>query len=321
MLYRRLGKTDLKVSEIGFGAWGIGGGWGERDDKTALAALERSLELGLNFIDTALAYGQGHSEKLVGEAVRKSGKSAIIATKVPPKNLIWPAQKGTYFRDVFPKAYVLECTDRSLDNLGLAQMDLQQFHVWNDEWATQDEWHDVVRELKSSGRTKAYGISINDHEPDNVLKALETGIVDTVQVIFNIFDQAPLTNLFPACQKNDVGVIVRVPLDEGGLTGAITPETQFEEGDWRNNYFKDDRKQEVSERVQKLSFLLDNGIANIAEAALRFTLSHPAVSTVIPGMRSPKRVEANMAVSDGNLLSKEDLEQLKAHAWQRNFYR
>ena len=257
----------------------------------------------------------------MGEAVRKSGKSVIIATKVPPKNLIWPAQKGSYFRDVFPKDYVLECTDRSLDNLGLAQMDLQQFHVWNDDWATQDEWHDTVRELKTSGRTKAYGISINDHEPDNVLKALETGIVDTVQVIYNIFDQAPSVNLFPACQKNDVGVIVRVPLDEGGLTGVITPETQFEEGDWRNNYFKDDRKQEVSDRVEKLSFLLHDGVSTIAEAALRFTLSHPVVSTVIPGMRSPKRVEANVAVSDGKLLSKEDLEHLKAHAWQRNFYR
>jgi aryl-alcohol dehydrogenase-like predicted oxidoreductase len=321
MRYRPLGKTGLQVSEIGFGAWGIGGGWGERDDKTALAALERALGLGLNFIDTALGYGEGHSEKLVGEAVRASGKEVIVASKVPPKNRVWPARKGTNFKDAFPKDYVLECTDISLKNLGMEQLHVQQFHVWDDAWASQDEWHDTVQELKTSGRIKAFGISINDHEPDNVLDALGTGLVDSVQVIYNIFDQAPAENLFPACQKHNIGVIVRVPLDEGGLTGTITPDTQFEEEDWRNNYFRGERKQQVFERVQALSFLLHDGVTNIAEAALRFTLSHPAVSTVIPGMRSPKRVDANVAVSDGKLLSASDLEKLKAHAWQRDFYK
>jgi aryl-alcohol dehydrogenase-like predicted oxidoreductase len=318
--YRQLGKTGIEVSEIGFGAWGIGGGWGERDDKTALAALERALELGLTFIDTALAYGEGHSERLIGEVVRGSGKEVVIASKVPPKNRVWPAQKGSPLEETFPKDYVLECTDLSLANLGVERLDVMQFHVWDDAWAEQDEWRETVHELKSSGRVRAFGLSINDHEPDNALAALETGLVDTVQVIYNIFDQTPQERLLPACLRLGVGVIVRVPLDEGGLTGAITQETQFEEGDWRSRYFKGERKREVYERTQALGFLTEEG-SSLAEAALRFTLSHPAVSTVIPGMRSPGRVEQNVAVSDGQLLSVKELDELKAHAWPRNFYR
>ena len=320
MLYRQLGKTGTEVSEIGFGAWGIGGGWGERDDAQAVAALERALELGVTFIDTALGYGEGHSERLVGQAVRESGQEIVVATKVPPKNRIWPAQKGSTLAETFPKDYVLEATDRSLENLGMERVDVMQFHVWDDAWAEEDEWRETVSELKSSGRVRAFGLSINDHEPDNALAALETGLVDTVQVIYNIFDQTPQERLLPTCLRLGVGVIVRVALDEGGLTGAITPDTEFEAGDWRASYFKGERKREVFERTQALSFLTEDG-SSLAEAALRFTLSHPAVSTVIPGMRSPGRVEQNVKVSDGQLLSVKTLDELKAHAWPRNFYR
>ena len=320
MQYRQLGKSGIEVSEVGFGAWGIGGGWGERDDETALAALGRALELGVTFIDTALGYGEGHSEQLVGQAVRESGKEVVVATKVPPKNRIWPAQKGSTLSETFPKDYVLECTDKSLENLGLERVDVLQFHVWDDAWTEQDEWRETVQELKSSGRMRAFGLSINDHEPDNALAALETGLVDSVQVIYNIFDQSPQEQLLPACERLGVGVIVRVALDEGGLTGAITPETEFEEGDWRASYFKGDRKRQVYERTQALGFLTEDG-SSLAEAALRFVLSHPAVSTVIPGMRSPGRVEQNVRVSDGSYLSVKTLDELKAHAWPRNFYR
>ncbi len=320
MHYRQLGKTGIEVSEVGFGAWGIGGGWGERDDKAALAALERALELGVNFIDTALAYGEGHSEKLIGEAVRGSDKGVVVATKVPPKDRVWPAQKGSRLSDVFPKDYVLECTDRSLENLATDRLDVLQFHVWDDAWAEQDEWRETVRELKDSGRIRAFGLSVNDHEADNVLAALETGLVDSVQVIYNIFEQTPQENLLPACLRHGVGVIVRVALDEGGLTGAITPDTEFEEGDWRQSYFKGDRKREVFERTEALKFLTEDG-SSLAEAALRFVLSHPAVSSVIPGMRSPGRVEQNVEVSDGQPFSVEMLARLKEHAWPRNFYR
>ena len=320
MQYRQLGKSGVEVSEIGFGAWGIGGGWGERDDQAALAALERALELGLTFIDTALGYGEGHSEQLVGQAVQASGKEVVVATKVPPKNRIWPAQKGSTLSETFPKDYVLECTDKSLENLGVERVDVLQFHVWDDAWAEQDEWRETVQELKSSGRVRAFGLSINDHEPDNALAALETGLVDSVQVIYNIFDQSPQERLLPACERLGVGVIARVALDEGGLTGATTPEREFEEGDWRASYFKGDRKRQVYERTQALGFLTEDG-SSLAEAALRFVLSHPAVSTVIPGMRSPGRVEQNVQVSDGNYLSVKTLDELKAHAWPRNFYR
>ena len=320
MQYRQLGKSGIEVSEIGFGAWGIGGGWGERDDGAALAALERALELGVNFIDTALGYGEGHSEQLVGQAVRASGKEVVVATKVPPKNRTWPAQKGSTLSETFPKDYVLECTDKSLENLDVERVDVLQFHVWDDAWTEQDEWRETVQELKSSGRVRAFGLSINDHEPDNALAALETGLVDSVQVIYNIFDQSPQERLLPTCDRLGVGVIVRVALDEGGLTGAITPETEFEEGDWRADYFKGDRKRQVYERTQALGFLTEDG-SSLAEAALRFVLSHPAVSTVIPGMRSPGRVEQNVRVSDGQYLSVKTLDELRAHAWPRNFYR
>jgi aryl-alcohol dehydrogenase-like predicted oxidoreductase len=320
MHYRDLGKTGMKVSEIGFGSWGIGGGWGERNDDKALEALKFALEQGVNFIDTALAYGEGHSEKLVGEVVRGSGKEVYVASKVPPKNRVWPAQKGSSLKDTFPKEYVLECTERSLENLGMDTLDVQQFHVWDDAWADEDEWHDTVRTLKDQGLIRAFGISINDHQPNNVLAALETGLVDTVQVIYNIFDQTPEERLFPACERLGVGVIVRVALDEGGLTGAITPDTVFEEGDWRANYFSGDRKRQTYERAKALEFLLHDGVETLAEAALRFTLSPSAVSTVIPGMRSPARVEKNTAIADGKGLPQADLAKLKAHAWPRNFY-
>lgn len=321
MRYRRLGRTGFEVSEVGFGAWGIGGGWGPKRDDEARAALERALEVGVNLVDTALAYGEGHSERLVGEVVRASGRRVFVATKVPPMDRVWPAHAGKPLRAVFPRQHVLDSTERSLEHLGLDAIDLQQLHVWNDEWADQDEWQLTARELKESGRVRAFGISINDHEPDNALRALETGLIDSVQVIYNIFDQRPQERLFPACQRLDVGVLARVPLDEGGLTGSVRPDTTFEPGDWREEYFKGERKREVFERAERLRFLLHDGVETLAEAALRFTLSNPAVTTVIPGMRSPARVDANARASDGRPLPQDDLERLKEHAWPRNFYR
>jgi aryl-alcohol dehydrogenase-like predicted oxidoreductase len=325
MQYRRLGRTGMQVSEIGFGAWGIGGdAWGSPRDAEAIKALERALDAGLNFIDTALAYGEGHSERLVGEVVRRSGRrvgeDVFVATKVPPKDRVWPARAGSRLEDVFPYEHVVGCAERSLEHLGLPHIDLLQLHVWNDEWAGLEDWRRAFRDLRERGVVRHFGISINDHQPDNALAALETGLVDVVQVIYNIFDQTPEARLFPKCRELDVGVIARVPLDEGGLTGAIGPDTRFEPGDWREHYFRGERRREVAERVDALGFLLHDGVNSIAEAALRFCLSNPAVSTVIPGMRSPARVDANARVSDGRGLPTEDLERLKAHAWPRNFY-
>jgi len=320
MRYRKLGRTGLEVSEIGFGAWGIGGAqWLGAEDQESLRALEVARSNGINFFDTALAYGDGHSERLIGRAFRSDAK-AIIATKVPPKNGIWPAQKGTALREVFPKAYVLDCLEQSLRNLGRGHVDLLQFHVWNDEWSTDPEWLDTMHTLRSEKKTRFVGISINDHQPANAMRALETGLVDCVQVIYNIFDQSPEDELFQYCQEKRIGVIVRVPFDEGSLTGKVRPETKFPDGDFRNVYFSGDRKQQVWERVQKIAADTKTEIDRLPELALRFVLSHPAVSTVIPGMRSTRHVSANARVSDLGPLDTQTRATLARHRWVRNFY-
>jgi aryl-alcohol dehydrogenase-like predicted oxidoreductase len=321
MHFRRLGKTGLEVSEVGYGAWGIGKSqWMGAEDDESLRALNRAIDLGLNFIDTALAYGRGHSERLVGQVVREREETVYVATKIPPKNRIWPAPAGLHPGEVFPKEYVRECTETSLRNLSFEAIDVQQFHVWQDEWVGEGDWLEAVEELKSEGKIRFFGVSINDHQPANAVRLIETGVVDTVQVIYNVFDQTPEDELLPACGEHDVGVIVRVPFDEGALTGRITPETTFDEGDFRNDYFRGDRKEQVYERVRAIVSELGVTEDEIAEVALRYVLSHPAVSTVIPGMRSVRNVERNMAVADGKGLPEDQARRLKAHRWVRNFY-
>ncbi|HXM44303.1 MAG TPA: aldo/keto reductase [Bryobacteraceae bacterium] len=321
MKYRRLGRTDFEIGEVGYGAWGIGGTqWLGGTDDESLTALRRAIDLGLNFIDTALAYGAGHSEQLVGQVVRDAGRRIYVATKVPPKNLLWPARPGIDIEEVFPYDYILRSTERSLKNLGVETIDLQQLHVWNPEWIAREEWRRALEELKRSGKARAVGISINDHQPDSALDIVETGLIDTVQVIYNIFDQSPERGLFPLAMARDVGVIARVPLDEGSLTGKIDEQTRFPTGDFREGYFKGDRKKQVREHVESL--LRDLGVeaASLPEIALRFCLSHPAVSTVIPGMRSLRNAEANCAAPDRGPLPEETLAMLRGHAWDRNFY-
>jgi aryl-alcohol dehydrogenase-like predicted oxidoreductase len=319
--YRRLGRTGLEVSEIGYGAWGIGKSqWLGAQDDESLRALNTAIDLGLNFIDTALGYGEGHSERLVGQVVSEREERVYVATKIPPKNGKWPAPAGLHPDETFPADHVRECTHRSLKNLGLDAIDVQQFHVWHDEWVGEGDWLEAVEDLKKEGKIRFFGVSINDHEPHNAIRLIETGVVDTVQVIYNVFDQSPEDELFPACQEHDVGVIVRVPFDEGALTARITPETTFEEGDFRNDYFRGDRKQGVYERVSAMIAELGVTVDEMAEVALRYVLSHPAVSTVIPGMRSVRNVERNVAVGDGRGLPEDQVRRLKAHRWVRNFY-
>lgn len=322
MYYRTLGKTGLKVSEIGYGAWGIGkSSWIGASDDESIKALHRAIELGLNFIDTALGYGNGHSERLVGQVVREYTDTPIfIATKIPPKNYQWPARAGVPVEDAFTAEHIIACTEQSLRNLGQDTIDVQQFHVWSDEWVDKGDWLDAVQKLKAQGKIRYFGISINDHQPNNAIELIKTGVVDTVQVIYNIFDQSPEDVLLPVCQEHQVGVIVRVALDEGGLTGAITPETTFTKGDFRNDYFRGDRKQQVYDRVNRIADDLGITTDQMAETAIRYVLSHPAVSTVIPGMRSVRNVERNMCVGDGRGLPQEQVAKLKKHRWIRNFY-
>jgi aryl-alcohol dehydrogenase-like predicted oxidoreductase len=320
--YRRLGRTGIEVSEIGYGAWGIGGAqWGGADDDDSIAALNHAIDLGVNFIDTALAYGEGRSERLVGEVVHRRPETIHVATKVPPKNGTWPAPDDARVEDVFPGDHVLRCARRSLANLGLDTITLLQLHVWNDAWADQGDWRDAVEELRSAGVVRFFGVSINDHEPANSLRLIESGAADTVQVIYNVFDQSPEDELFRACREHDIGVIARVPLDEGGLTGTLQPDSKFAEDDHRSHYFRGDRPREVHERVARIASDLGIAETEVAETALRYVLSEPTVSTVIPGMRSKRNVERNVAISDGRGLDERRREKLHAHRWLRNFYR
>jgi aryl-alcohol dehydrogenase-like predicted oxidoreductase len=318
MRYRKLGRTGLEVSELGYGAWGIGKTmWIGADDEESLRALRRAIELGVNFIDTALRYGGGHSEQLVGKVVREASETVYVATKVPPKNLEWPARAGTPADDAFPGDWVVECAEESLRNLGLETIDVLQFHVWSDDWTGQGTWLDAVERLKADGKIRFFGVSINDHQPENALRLVEAGHVDSVQVIYNVFDQSPEDELFAAVREADVGVIVRVPLDEGGLTGKVTPETKFPKGDFRNSYFGGDRKQEVWNRVQAITRDLEIPVERMPEIALRFCLTDPAVSTVIAGMRAIRNVEANAEAVELGPLSDRELELLRPHRWVR----
>lgn len=320
---RTLGRTGWQITEIGYGAWGIGGNqWRGHSDDDSLKALRRALELGLNFIDTALAYNEGHSEQLIARTLKETGAKAWVATKIPPKNRIWPAQPGIGIGEVFPYDYCVSSTETSLRNLGTDTIDLMQFHVWNQEWVPSDEWRRVIEDLKRAGKVRHFGISINDHQPASALSAMETGLIDTVQVIYNVFDQSPEQELFPACERLNIGVLARVPLDEGALTGKITPETQFDPGEFRAWYFRDNRRQEVFEKVNSLAADLKaaGSLEPLAVTALQFCLTNPAVSTVIPGMRQVRNVDQNMAVSEKGPLPAQILGVLKRHAWNKNYY-
>ena len=320
MQYRKLGRTGFEVSDIGYGAWGIGGKqWLGGADDESLAALRRAIELGVNLIDTALAYGDGHSEELVGEIVRHAPHKIFVATKVPPKNRVWPAHAGTPIADVFPYDYIIASTEESLRNLKLDTIDLLQLHVWNDAWVARDEWRRALEDLKRSGKVRSIGVSATEHDPNSALAVMRTGLIDAVQVIYNIFDQTPEAHMLPLAQELNIGILARVPLDEGALSGTMTANTTFPPGDFREFYFKGNRKQQVVEHVDALRKDLGAGV-NLPETALRFCLSHPAVSSVIPGMRTRRHVESNAAQSDLGALDTAALAILKRHAWDRNFY-
>ncbi|HXA48998.1 MAG TPA: aldo/keto reductase [Candidatus Acidoferrum sp.] len=319
MRYRKLGRTGIEVSEIGYGAWGIGGKqWLGGGDDESLEALARAIDLGVNLIDTALAYGDGHSEQLVGQIVRDADRKIYIATKVPPKNRVWPATAATPIEDVFPYDYILASAEESLRNLGLETIDLLQLHVWTDAWVDRDEWKRAFEDLKRSGKVQSVGISATEHDPDSTLAAMKTGLIDAVQVIYNIFDQSPEARMFPLALERNIGILARVPLDEGALSGHFSESTTFPAGDFRDWYFRGDRKKQVVDHVDALHRDLDG--ASIPDTALRFCLSHPAVSSVIPGMRTRRHVESNTALSDAGPLSGDTLAILKRHAWDRNYY-
>ena len=316
MKYRRFGKTDWQVSEIGYGMWGMAG-WTGSDDDESMTSLQRSVDLGVNFFDTAWGYGEGHSEALLGRLIKQNpDKKLYTATKMPPKNFIWPSRREFTLDDCFPPDHIEKYVHYSLENAKLESFDLMQFHVWEDSWVEDDRWAKKMDELRTQGLISAVGISINRWEPWNGVKAVRSGLIDAVQVIYNIFDQNPEDELFPACEEMDVAVIARVPFDEGTLTGNLTLESTWPEDDWRSTYFVPENLQSSVEHGDALRPLVPDGMT-MPEMALRFILNDNRVSTIIPGMRKLNHVEANIATSDAGPLPEDLHAKLRDHRWDR----
>ncbi|MBN2044597.1 MAG: aldo/keto reductase [Anaerolineales bacterium] len=316
MRYRIFGRTGWQVSEVGYGMWGMGG-WTGSEDEESMASLQLSVDLGCNFFDTAWGYGGGHSERLLGRLVRANpDKKLFTATKIPPKNFIWPSRRAFTLDDCFPPDHIQEYVEKSLENLGLDSVDLIQFHTWEDSWVEDERWLQKMDQLRSEGLIKAVGISINRWEPWNGVKAVTSGLIDAVQVIYNIFDQNPEDELFPACDDHDVAVIARVPFDEGTLTGKITLESTWPEDDWRSTYFVPENLKSSVAHADALRPLVPEDMT-MAEMALRFILGNSTVSTIIPGMRKQTHVKANLATSDAGALDGALMKELKNHRWDR----
>ena len=326
MKSRTLGSTGYSVSEIGYGGWGLGADmWRGVDDAQAREALRAAVDQGVTFFDTALAYGSGHSERLIGEVLRdeiRAGR-ALVATKVPPLNQEWPGRANRPLAAVFPTRHIATSTETSLKNLGVDALSLQQLHVWHDAWLADPTWgecHAQMARLKREGKVLHWGISINDHAPETALRVLQDPLFETAQVIYNVYDRSPERALFGLARNKPLGIIVRVPFDEGALTGQIRATTVFPPGDWREEYFSGDRRAEAERRGQALAQLLGQEVETLPELALRFCLSSPPVSTVIPGMRRPAHVRQNVAASAKGPLSPPLLSQLEGHAWDKNWY-
>lgn len=332
MKHRTLGKTGLKVSELGMGTWQLANDphmWVGSDLAESIKSLYKYVELGGNFIDTAWIYGYEEgtsdkhaSEELIGEYLKESGNrnNLILATKIPGKNMKWPAWKDIPISEVFPNDWIEKCVDDSLSSLGVNELDLVQFHVWQDDFAREDKWKETITKITKSGKVKNWGISINDYQPSNCLMTLDTGLISTIQFIFNIFHQKPTEKLLPYAKENNIGLIARVPLDEGGLSGKITHDTKFEDGDFRKSYFSGDRLKELYERTNKLIEVSKGEAETLPELALRYILSWGEISTVIPGLRKVKNVETATSYSEKGKLSVDLMEKLKKHSWERNFY-
>ena len=312
MRYRPFGGTGWEVSEIGYGMWGMAG-WTGSDDEESLRSLDVAVQLGCNFFDTAFAYGEGHSERLLGQILRKYPDEQLhVATKIPPKNRQWPAKPEYALADAYPPDHIRAYAEKSLANIGCGAIDLLQFHVWSDTWADDPSWQRAVDALKAEGLVRAVGISINRWQPTNVLRALDTGLIEAVQVVYNVFDQSPEDELFPACLEKNIAVIARVPFDEGSLTGTLTARSTWPDGDFRNLYFSPENLIPTLERVERLRRVIPDGMT-MPELALRHILQHPAVSTVIPGMRKRKHVEENLAASARDPLPDELMAELRRH--------
>jgi aryl-alcohol dehydrogenase-like predicted oxidoreductase len=316
MQMRTAQRLGVPVSLLGYGMWGLAG-WKDTDDAEVERALGEAVASGVTFFDTAFAYGDGRSEGVLGALVRRHpAKRFFTASKIPPKNRVWPAPAAASLDDCFPASHIREYTEKTLQNLGLPHLDLMQFHVWQDAWAADEAWQRAVADLKSEGLIKSIGISLNRWEPWNGLAAIRTGLVDAVQVVYNIFDQSPEDELFPLCRERGVAVIARVPFDEGSLAGQLSRDRKFPEGDFRRTYFNAENTTATMDRVERLLGILPTGMT-LPEMALRFIISNPDVTTVIPGMRRVQSVRGNVAAEANGPLSADLISEIRAHRWDR----
>jgi aryl-alcohol dehydrogenase-like predicted oxidoreductase len=315
------GRMGWDVSEIGFGAWAIGGWWGDQSDDESLAALNKYLDLGGNFIDTAQAYGDGRSERLIGKILKERKDQRIyVATKLPPINRIWSPPSWTPFSRTFPIDYIVTGVETSLNNLGVDCLDVYQLHTWCETWNTADEIFETAETLKQQGKIQAFGISTTESYPECVIGAIKTGVVDSLQLIFNLFEQHPRETLLPICEEHGTATIIRVPFDEGVLTGKYKGNETFSDNDFRKIYFHGNNLKASVQRVEKIREWAKRNLPDmpLAELALRWVLSHAEVDTVIPGIRNACQAELNTAPSDRKALTAEQLHQLKQFAWRRN---
>lgn len=322
MKYRKFGKYNWLVSEIGFGGWAIGGGWGPQSDKESIKALHHAIDLGVNFIDTAQGYGEGHSEELIGKVLKERSEDIFVATKIPPKEFDWPPKIDYDARKAFPKAYIIEECEKSLKRLQRDYIDVYQFHTWSMRFNSQEEWFETLEKLKKDGKIRASGASVPDIDPYFIDGALADGKIDSIQLIYNLFEQFPAWNTLKVCKAHNIGVIVRVPFDEGALTGKYNSDTTFPDGDVRSHYFRGSNLKAVVKKVDKIKKYKDEKYPNLtmADFALKFCLSNDAVSTVIPGIRNMKQAELNTSVSDGEYFSKNEMKELEKFAWSKDFW-
>lgn len=320
MIYRTLGKTNLKVSEVGFGAWAIGGNWGEQSEKDSINALHKSIDLGVNFIDTAAGYGNGKSERIIAEVLKERKDEIIVATKTPPAPGPWPPSPYCKIENRFSESYIRRNVEERLRNLQTECIDLLQLHTWTRAWNKNPEPLLILRKLREEGKIKFIGLSTPEDDQNSVIDLMREGFVDVVQVIYNIFEQEPAAELLPVALETHTGIIVRVVFDEGVLTGKYNVNSKFAEGDFRNNYFAGDRLERAVQRVKKIKEdIIDSGLS-MPQIALKFGLSHKAVSTVITGIRNVHQAEMNIGVSKMPALSDEIMEKLRKHEWRRGFW-
>ena len=323
MQYRKFGRTDWHVSEIAFGGWQLGGDWGTVDDEASIRTLLHAFEAGINFVDTAELYGAGHSEEVIGRALREwSGDRIYVATKVQP--VVWPSpdDDNPEMRGRYPCWHLRNSVKLALKRLQVERLDLFQLHGWMPDGVTALDWLETLNELRTEGKIEQIGVSIRDYRPAEGVELAQLGLVASEQVVFNLFEQRPAQALFPAGATTDTAFIARVPFDSGSLIGHWTPETydSWEPGSVPHTLFRGDRFAETLRRSNELKAICAPYFPTLAEAAMRYALSSPQVATVIPGMKNPAEVDMNVAYSDGQPFPAELLDMVAAHNWPRNFY-